>query len=244
MRREANSEPSVGEIWRLTRRFPRCGRGFWFGLAIDVLWPVLVLSSKLRMRGALPERGGVLVASNHLSFADPITVTAFCLASGRVPRYLARNDLWRIPLVGRVMRSGGHIPVHRGTARAQDAYRDAVRAAEDGECVLFFPEATFSDDPEHWPARGKNGIARVALTTGVPVIPLANWGTHRLLPRGGLPRPFRRTPIDLVAGPAVPLDDLMGKPLTAAVLREATDRIMAAITALLADARAEEPPAA
>ncbi|GAB2677964.1 lysophospholipid acyltransferase family protein [Saccharopolyspora gloriosae] len=238
------SGPPVAGTMRLTRRFPRRGRGFWFGLAIDVLWPVLVLSSRLRFRGGLPERGGVLVASNHLSFADPITVTAFCLATGRVPRYLARDDLWRMPVVGRVMRSGGHIPVHRGTARAQDAYRDAVAAAEDGECVLFFPEATFSDHPEHWPMRGKNGIARVALTTGVPVIPLANWGTHHLLPRGGLPRLFRRTPIDLVAGPAVPLDDLMGKPLTAAVLREATDRIMAAITALLADAREEQPPAA
>ncbi|MFR9728345.1 lysophospholipid acyltransferase family protein [Saccharopolyspora sp. MS10] len=229
---------------RLRRRFPRRGRGFWFGLAIDLLWPVLVLSSRLRLRGALPERGGVLVASNHLSFADPVSVTAFCLAAGRVPRYLARADLWEMPLVGRVMRSGGHIPVHRGTARVQDSFRDAVRAAEDGECVLFFPEGTFSDDPEHWPRRGKTGIARVALTTGVPVVPLANWGTHRLLPRRGLPRPFRRTPVDLVAGPPVPLDDLVGAPLTAAVLQEATDRIMAAITELLGEIRSQEPDAA
>lgn len=225
---------------RLGRNFPRRGRGPWFGLAIDLVWPVLALSSRLRLRGGLPA-GGVLVATNHLSFADPITATAFCLAAGRVPRYLARADLWRIPLVGNVMRSGGHIPVHRGTARAQDAYRDAVRAAADGECVVFFPEGTFSDDPAHWPARGRTGIARVALSTGVPVVPLANWGTHRLLPRRRPPRLFRRTPVELAAGPPVPLDDLIGLPLTAAVLREATDRIMAAITAQLAEIRSAAP---
>lgn len=230
---------SVPDMIRLTRRFPRRGRGFWFGLAIDLLWPVLLLSSRLRLRGRerLPAAGGVLVATNHLSFADPITVTAFCLASGRIPRYLARGDLWRLPLVGSVMRSGRHIPVHRGTARAQDAYRDAVRSAENGECVLFFPESTFSDDPQGWPMRGKTGIARVALTTGVPVVPLANWGTHRLLPRRKPPRLFRRTTIDLAAGPPVPLDDLRARPLTPQVLREATDRIMAAVTAELAGTR-------
>lgn len=233
------------EAAALTRRFPRRGRGFWFGFAIDLLWPFVVLFTRLRLRGGehLPATGGVVLATNHLSFADPVTVTAYCLAHRRVPRYLAKESLWRLPVVGRVMRAGGHIPVHRGSARAGDAYRDAVRAAEAGECVVFFPEATFSADPAHWPSAGKSGAARVALVSGVPVVPLANWGTHRLLPRRAwFPRLLPRRRIDLVAGPPVDLSDLTGQPLTRAVLAEATRRIMAAITDLLAEVRGEPAP--
>lgn len=230
----------------LTRKFPRRGRGFWFGLAIDLLWPPLVLFTRIRMRGRehLPQAGGMLVASNHLSFADPITVTAFCLASGRIPRYLAKASLWRVPVIGRVMASGGHIPVHRNSVRAGHAYRDAVTAAASGECVVFFPEAGFSRRADGWPSTGKHGAARVAVETGVPVIPLANWGTHRLLPSTAwFPRLIPRPTIGLVAGPPVDLSDLVGAAPTRAVLELATERIMSAITDLLAEARGETPPA-
>ncbi|MFD9894772.1 lysophospholipid acyltransferase family protein [Amycolatopsis sp. NPDC059027] len=229
------------------RRFARAGRGFWYSLAIEVVWRFLVLSSRFRVRGAehIPSSGGVLVASNHLSFADPTTVTAYCLAAGRVPRYLAKADLWNVPVVGAVMRSGRHIPVHRGAATAVEAYRDAVAAVRSGECVVVFPEATFSSDPGGWPMKGKTGIARIALETGVPVIPLANWGTHHLLPATTrVPRGVPRKTIDLLAGPPVDLSDLAGLPITREVLDEATARIMAAVTALLGGVRGEVPPAA
>ncbi len=232
---------SLWQTVRLTLRMPRRGRGFWFGLAIDLIWPLLVLSARLRFRGTLPD-GGVVVASNHLSFADPVTVTAFTLSTGRLPRYLAKASLWRIPVVGKVLVGGGHIPVERGTAQARDAYHGAVEAVRRGECVIFFPEAGFSDDTDNWPsARVKNGVARVALETGAPVIPVVNWGTHALLPpTAKFPKLFPRKTIDIASGDPVDLSDLTGT--DRATLDEATKRIMHAITGLLADLRGEQPP--
>lgn len=229
------------------RRFARAGRGAWYSFAIEVVWQFLAQTTRFRVRGSgnIPKTGGVLVASNHLSFADPTTLTAFCLAAGRVPRYLAKASLWNLPVVRSVMRSGRHIPVYRGAATASEAFRDAVASVKAGECVAIFPEATFSKDPAGWPMRGKTGVARIALETGAPVIPVANWGTHRLLPATAwFPRGLPRKTVELVAGPPVDLSDLAGRELTRAVLEEATARIMAAVTDLLATLRGERPPVA
>jgi 1-acyl-sn-glycerol-3-phosphate acyltransferase len=229
------------------RRFARAGRGAWYSFAIEVVWQFLVQSTRFRVRGSghIPKTGGVLVASNHLSFADPTTLTAYCLAAGRVPRYLAKASLWNLPVVRSVMRSGRHIPVYRGAATASEAFRDAVASVKSGECVAIFPEATFSKDPGGWPMRGKTGVARIALETGAPVIPVANWGTHHLLPATAwFPRGVPRKTVDLVAGPPVDLSDLAGRELTRAVLEEATARIMAAVTDLLVTLRGERPPVA
>ncbi|CRK61062.1 1-acyl-sn-glycerol-3-phosphate acyltransferase [Alloactinosynnema sp. L-07] len=225
-------------------RAPRKGRGFWFSFAIDLIWPFLAVFTRLRFRGAdrLPREGGLLLASNHLSNADPVTVTAFALTAGRIPRFLAKASLWRVPLIGKVVRGGGHIPVERGTAQARGAYHGAVEAIRRGECVLFFPEAGFSDDADHWPsAKVKHGLAKVALETGAPVVPVVNWGTHALLPaRSRFPKLFPRKTIDIVTGDPVDLSDIVGT--DRAALTEATRRIMHAITEILADLRGEQPP--
>jgi 1-acyl-sn-glycerol-3-phosphate acyltransferase len=226
------------------RRFARAGRGAWYSLAIEVVWQFLAQTTRFRVRGShhIPRTGGVLVASNHLSFADPTTLTAFCLAAGRVPRYLAKASLWQVPVVRSVMRSGRHIPVYRGAATAAEAYRDLVASVRAGECVAVFPEGTFSNDPDGWPMRGKTGVVRAALETGAPVIPVANWGTHHLLPSTSWwPRAVPRKTVELVAGPPVDLSDLAGRELSRPVLEEATARIMAAITELLVEIRGEKP---
>lgn len=232
-----------------TARMPRRGRGLCYGMAIEALWPPLACFTRLDLGGHehLPSRGGVLLAANHLSFADPVLLTAYALAGGRVPRYLAKASLWRVPVVGRVMAGGRHVPVERGSVSAVDAYAAAVRAVDDGQCVVFFPEGTFTDDPAHWPSRGKTGLARVALATGAPVVPVALWGTQRLLPRGAwLPRLLPRTTLRVRAGAPVPLADLRGDGAAAgdpAAARIATARVMAAVTDQLAALRGEPAPA-
>ncbi|WP_233520139.1 1-acyl-sn-glycerol-3-phosphate acyltransferase [Prauserella sp. PE36] len=207
--------------------------------------PFLAMGTRLRVTGAhhLPREGGVLVASNHLSNADPIMVTVACLMGGRVPRFFAKAGLWRVPVVRAVMTSGRHIPVHRGKASALEAYRDTVDAALAGDCVVVFPEGTFSDRADEWPMKAKTGLARVALTTGTPVVPLACWGSQHVLPQGArLPRVLPRRRVELLAGPPVDLSDLRSDKPTASQLREATERIMTAITSLLAEVRGESPP--
>ncbi len=222
----------------LAVRLPRRGRGFWYSVAIDVLWPFVALFVRLRMVGGanVPREGRVLLASNHLSFTDSATLAAFALVSGRVPRFLAKASLWKAPVLGWVMSSGRHIPVDRGTARAGRAVDAAASALDGGECVIVYPEGTFTSDPDGWPMRGKNGVARLALTTRTPVVPVAQWGPRELLPPGKfLPRPW--TKVHVVAGTPVDLSDLYGSEPTKQVLDTATERIMAAITALLVDLR-------
>jgi len=228
----------------LTFRFPRRGRGFWFGVAIELLWPFLAAFTRIGWRGGehLPE-GGCLLAVNHLSFADPIVDTAFVLAQGRVPRYLAKAELWRTPVIRWVLAGGGHIPVERGGAAAVEAYRLAVEAVRRGECVVFYPESTYTRDPHGWPMRGMNGLARVALRSGRPVIPVAQWGNQLLLPPGsGWPRLIPRRPVRVLAGEPVDLSRFAGAPLTRRNLDEATAQIMAAVTRLLGELRGERPP--
>lgn len=224
------------ELAALTPRLPRRGRGFWFSLAIDVLWPVVVVFVRMRMAGRhhVPSSGGVILAANHLSNADTVSTTVFTLASGRVPRFLAKASLWRMPVVGWIMRSGKHIPVERETEKAGASLDPAVQSLLSGECVGVFPEGTFTRDPDGWPMKGKSGVARMALLSRVPVIPVAQWGTQNLLPhRKVLPRLLPRKTVHVVAGAAVDLSDLYDRELTREVLDEATERIMAAITTLL-----------
>jgi 1-acyl-sn-glycerol-3-phosphate acyltransferase len=231
----------------LTCRTPRRRRGFWYGLAIDVLWPFVMLFTRSSWHGGshIPAEGPVLIASNHVSFADPVTVTAYVLAHGRIPRYLAKAGLWKIPVVRSVLAGGRHIPVHRGTAKATDAYRDAVKALEAGECVLVFPEGTFTADPAGWPSvkQAKSGIARLALATGAPVVPIGHWGTQFVLPqKARMPRLLPRKRVVIRTGPPVDLSDLMGLEQTREVVEEATRRIIVGITAELEAARGETAP--
>lgn len=224
-------------------RTPRRGRGFWYGFAIDLLWLPAMAFTKPVWRGGerIPKHGPVLLASNHVSFIDPVTETAFVLAHDRIPRYLAKASLWRIPIVGRVLAGGRHIPVHRGTRDALSAYRSAIEALERGESVMVYPEATFTSDPDGWPMRGKTGVARMALASGAPVIPLAHWGTQRMLPRKKImPRLFPRKKVYTYVGEPVDLSDFADVEPTREVLVAATARIMAAITELLREIRTLE----
>jgi 1-acyl-sn-glycerol-3-phosphate acyltransferase len=236
---------TAGHKLRLTLTRRRRGSGFWYGLAIAVIWPWAIFGTRLSWRGGehLPRTGGVLLACNHVSFADPIFDVAFGVSHGRMPRFLAKAELWSMPVVKWVLGGGRHIPVHRQSMRAGDAYKDAIAALERGEVVVFYPEATYTADPAGWPMKAKTGIARIALVTGVPVIPVANWGTQDLLPPGsGRLRLLPRKRVTVVAGPPVDLSAWLGGPRTRTALEGATTAIMADVTKLVADVRGEAPP--
>lgn len=196
-------------------------------------------------RELLPRTGGVIVVANHISNADPLALGQFLAYAGRWPRFLAKSSLFAVPGVGRVLRGAGQIPVERGGSRAVDALAQARTALERGQAVVVYPEGTITYDPDLWPMRGRTGAARLALATRCPVVPVGQWGAEEFL-RGrrlGLPRFWARPTLRMRVGPPVPLDDLRDRPVDAAVLDEATDRIMAALTALVEELRGERAPA-
>lgn len=220
-------------------------RGWAYAFIITLLRRPLMLLTKRDWRGAehLPASGGCVVVTNHVSEFDPVPFAHFLVDNGRLPRFLGKAEVFAVPVVGKIITSAGQIPVNRKTTDAAKAFGAAVAALRAGECVVVYPEGTISRDPDLWPMTGKSGAARIALTTRCPVIPCAQWGPNLLLaPYARKPSLFPRKTMHVWAGPPVALDDLYGEPLTPAVLRTATARIMAAITALLEEIRGGKAP--
>ena len=135
---------------------------------------------------ALPGQGAADrrrdLCPNHISNADPLAVGQFLAFSGRWPRFLAKASVFRIPVIGRIIAACGQIPVERGSAQSKDALVAAAQALEQGRALVIYPEGTITYDPDLWPMRGKTGAARLALTTGCPVVPIGQWGAQELMP--------------------------------------------------------------
>ena len=220
-------------------------RGWAWSIAVAIIKPLLLATTKQDWVGGerIPATGGFVLALNHVSHADPLTAAHLMYDHGRLPRYLAKSGLFRNRVLGFFLRTAGQIPVERLSRNAAGAYDAAVAAVRGGECVVVYPEGTITRDPEGWPMVGKSGAARIALETGCPVIPVGQWGAQGLLaPYAKKPNLFPRTTVHMRVGDPVDLSDLLGRPHTTAVVQEATERIMAAITVLVEELREERAP--
>lgn len=226
--------------------------GFWFLLAVVLLRPFLLVLTRRDWHGAEQLRAevrpdgtqqGIVACPNHISWFDPLESAHFFYDNGRPPRFLGKESVFRVPVIGRIIRGAGQIPVYRESTDAVNSVRDAVAAVGRGECVVVYPEGTISRDPGLWPMTGKTGAARIALETGAPLVPVAQWGAQEVV--GPYAKEFRILPrktMRVTAGAPVDLDDLRGRPIDSATLQEATARLMAAITALLEGIRGETAP--
>ncbi len=220
---------------------------FWPLAAIVV--PLISLLAKIRITGRekLPAEGAYVLAPNHYSEFDPLIVAVAVWRLGRAPRFMAKDSLFKIPVLGWILRSTGMIPVARSSSAsaAKQTLRQSEELVEHGRGVIVYPEGTLTRDPELWPMRGKSGAVRLALADDIPLIPMAQWGTQAIMGRyqKGLSLWPLRKPIDVVIGDPVDLSDLRGRGNEPAVLSEATKRLMAAITALLEQIRDEKAPA-
>src|SRR5690606_7429769 len=167
----------------------------------------------------LPREGGFIAAGNHLTNLDALVFAHFLYDHGAAPRFLAKHTLFGVPLLGWALRQTEQIPVHRNTSAARESLEPAREAL-------------------------RRGLCRLALTARVPVVPIALWGVQDVLARyGKVPHLVPRRTVRVQAGPPVPLDDLYDRTGDPQAQREATDRVMAAITGMLAEMRAEQPPA-
>lgn len=216
-----------------------------YRFAAGVVRPVVRRVTKQDWAGHenIPRENGFVICPNHISHVDVFAFAHFVFDSGREPYLLGKESVFRIPGVGRLFAKAGMIPVKRESGHAADAFRAAIDAVRAGKCVAIYPEGTLTRDPDLWPMKGKTGAARVALETRCPVIPVAQWGAQDILGRyQKKARLFPRKVMHLRAGPPVDLTDLYDVPMSAPVLREATERIMAAITLELEVLRGEKAP--
>lgn len=218
----------------------------WYRFAVVVIRPLMWLLFRTDFRGRenLPREGGAVVAVNHISYADPFAVALFVHTAKRRPRFLAKHTLFKIPFVKQVLNGARQIPVYRNTADAGLALRAAVDAVNAGECVVVYPEGTVTKDPAMWPMAAKTGVARLALATGAPVIPLGQWGAHEFL---SARKKFSVLPRKLLrgrAGAPVDLSEWAGAEPTADVLRAMTSKIMGEVAGLVGEIRGEQPPEA
>lgn len=216
--------------------------GLSFRFAVSVLKPPLTVFTRRDWQGSqwlrqeYPPSDGLVVAANHLSWFDPLPMAHLLWDNGRPPRFLGKESVFKVPLVGQLLLNCGQIPVYRDTDGAADSVRAAV-------AVVVYPEGTITRDPELWPMSAKTGAARIALLGNVPVVPVAQWGPQRVM------RPYVKEfnvlppkTMHMRVGPPVDLDGLRGREINAALLAQATDRIMDAVTEQLEHIRGESSP--
>jgi 1-acyl-sn-glycerol-3-phosphate acyltransferase len=217
---------------------------FRFGAA--VMRPILNLIVKRDWRGGekLPKSGPAIVVCNHISYLDPLTFSHFLYNNGRAPRYLGKESVFKIPIIGFIIKSAGQIPVKRESKDAIQGYEHAIAVLKAGHLLGVYPEGTLTRDPELWPMKGKTGVARLALQTDVPVYPCASWGPEKVIPPYGKRiKLFPRTKVTVLMGEPVDLSKWRGKSEDPVAVEEATEAIMDEITRLLVEIRGEPAPA-
>jgi 1-acyl-sn-glycerol-3-phosphate acyltransferase len=209
-----------------------------------------VLVCRFRVTGDVPQAlrsGPLILAGNHIGVFDPLALVAACQKRGLAPRMMATGGLFRAPVIGWVMRRSGHIRVDRRLPTVGSALPAATQALLAGSVIAAYPEGRITLDPGMWPERGKTGVARLALTTATPVVPVAQWGAHEVVAWDGLGAMahtvlravWRRPVVRVHFGPPVDLTDL--RPDVSGDAKRATDRILDAITEGVLALRAGEP---
>jgi 1-acyl-sn-glycerol-3-phosphate acyltransferase len=213
-----------------------------------IVVPAVGLLARIEISGEenLPEEGPYILAPNHYSELDPLIVAVAVWRIGRAPSFMAKESLFRVPVLGAAMRAAHMVPVARASsgASARETIRNAEVLAKSGRGIVVYPEGTLTRDPDMWPMRGKTGAVRLALAGNLPVIPVAHWGVQEIMPRYGKLRPWPpRRRVRLVVGKPVDLSAFADRGAQPAVLAQATAVVMDRITELLETLRGIPAPA-
>lgn len=218
--------------------------GFWVGVTALIFYPISWIGKVVPTgREQLRHDGGILLVMNHVSHIDPPVDAVFVHRQGRVPRFLAKDSLFRVPVFKYMISGAGSIPVYRRTGGAADSLSAASEALRAGKLVVIYPEGTITKDPDCWPMRSRTGVARLALENDVRVLTAARWGTNHILDGYAKKfRPFPRKRVRIDISEPVDLSAYQSEPVTNDVLREVTDLLMGRVKDQLARIRDEPAP--
>lgn len=212
-----------------------------------VLAPIIRMFFKVEVTGAekLPKSGAYIITPNHATNMDGFAVAYFIYKRlGRGPHFFAKEALFNIPLVGKILLAGGQIPVFRkGGQRNDDSFKIANSYLQAGHSICIYPEGTLTREPNLWPMRGKTGAIRVALNSGVPVYPIAHWGSEQVMGRYSSKfRPGFWKKVQILVGDEIDLAKYRKDNLSPEELLAATEHVMRSITALVEKLRGEKAP--
>ena len=151
------------------------------------VWRYLDIDFRFQGESHVPRKGPALLAMNHVSYLDFAIAGTAVLTSGRLVRFMAKKEIFDNPIAGPLMRGMKHISVDR--KNGGPSFIAALRALKSGEIVGVFPEATISQSFEL--KNMKNGVIRLAMESGAPILPTVIWGSQRVWTKR-VPRDFGR----------------------------------------------------
>lgn len=216
-----------------------------FKICAGIVIPILRLVTKRDWSGQenIPKSGPAIVASNHMSYFDVLFLAEFLFKNGRAPRFIGKRSVFKAPIIGRIITAAEQIPVDRESGTASKALDHAIAAIKAGHLIGIYPEGTLTRDKNLWPMVAKTGIARLAIITKNPVIPIAAWGPQKVLPQySKRPHLWPRTTITMRAGKPIDMSAWYGKEDDQSALAEATAHIMKTLTTMLENIRGEKAP--
>ena len=201
-----------------------------YRLLKSFLIPLLMLLFRPKVTGLrnVPTNGAVIIASNHLSFSDSIFMP---LVVPRNVTFLAKSEYFTSPgLAGFIKKltfiALGQVPIDRsGGKRSEAALLTGLRLLKEGHCIGIYPEGTRSPDGRLY--KGRTGIARLAIESGAPIIPVAMFNTAEIQPTGQVVPKVRR--VEMVFGEPIYLD---GDSTDQVLLRTLTNQLMEKIAQL------------
>lgn len=221
-------------------------RHFVLALVASILIPIVRLILKVEPKNLekLPKHGPYILVGNHVTNLDALAVAYFVYVQlKRAPHFLAKESLFRIPVIGKILLAAGQIPVYRSGLRNDTPLKAAHAYLKAGHSIAIFPEGTLTRNPELWPMRGKSGAIRLALETGVPVYPIGQWGSEKILPQYGSKfRPGFWKPVRILVGDEIDLSNYRKRQLNPDELNDATKLVMETVTELVEELRGEKAP--
>ena len=192
----------------------------------------------------IPKSGPVIFFMNHTSYADPLVTALYFYENGRAVRFFGKSSLFKLPLIGWIIRRAEQIPVHRESDAAAQALEIARELLERSRAVGIYPEGTLTRDQRLWPMVAKTGAVRLAIQSGAPLIPVAQWGAHKLIGRYQKRlRIFPRTMVIVKAGDPIDLSKWRNKLDNHEAMVEATAFAMRQLTQIVEELRNEKAPA-